>query len=246
MLLQARNNMVGDNKDSLDLRAELSAGLIYHPRVTHQGLWTRAEDRHRIADALPQFVPFGGKRYQGCTWILDWDHRLPSRHMVVRLSLYYSDVAREAGLRTLKERHERIAREDLFPEFDVADFAGLIADETYEAELEVGGTPPGKFRLASQWKRDVRDTDGRKAEAIARQSDDFKKIASVMTERATGLGDLEAAEWASPSETGHERWGIEVWYLRSFNGMVGEGTAFLVDLEASRVISQREFQFRAG
>ena len=50
-----------------------------------------------------------------------------------------------------------------------------------------------------------------------------------MRTRPPGLGDLEAAEWAPPSESGHSRWGIDVWYLRSFNGMVGEGTAFLVD-----------------
>jgi hypothetical protein len=28
--------------------------------------------------------------------------------------------------------------------------------------------------------------------------------------------------------------------------MVGEGTAFLVDLEDERVVRQRDFQFRAG
>jgi len=42
------------------------------------------------------------------------------------------------------------------------------------------------------------------------------------------------------------RWGVDVWYLRSFNGMVGEGTAFLVDLEEEKVVRQRDFQFRAG
>ena len=55
-----------------------------------------------------------------------------------------------------------------------------------------------------------------------------------MRTRPPGLGDLEAAEWAPPSESGHNRWGIDVWYLRSFNGMVGEGTAFLVDLDDGR------------
>jgi hypothetical protein len=39
---------------------------------------------------------------------------------------------------------------------------------------------------------------------------------------------------------------VDVWYLRSFNGMVGEGTAFLVDLEEEKVVRQRDFQFRAG
>ena len=125
------------------------------------------------------------------------------------------------------------------------DLAGLLADEAYEAELPVTGEPK-RFRLVSDWRRDVDSKLGRRAEEIARASSAFKELSSQVRARPPGLGDLEAAEWAPPSESGHARWGLDVWYLRSFNGMVGEGTAFLVDLQDERVISQRDFQFRAG
>jgi hypothetical protein len=39
---------------------------------------------------------------------------------------------------------------------------------------------------------------------------------------------------------------VDVWYLLTFNGMVGEGRAFLVDLEEKCVVRERDFQFRAG
>jgi len=140
---------------------------------------------------------------------------------------------------------EQIAERDRYPEFDVPDFGGLVADEAYEAEMP-SAEPPKKFRLVSEWRREVDPRLARKAEEIVRVSHPFQELASQMRTRPPGLGDLEAAEWSPPSESGHERWGIDVWYLRSFNGMVGEGTAFLVDVERENVVSQRDFQFRAG
>ena len=44
----------------------------------------------------------------------------------------------------------------------------------------------------------------------------------------------------------HVRWALDVWYLLTFNGMVGEGRAFLVDLVEKQVVRERDFQFRAG
>jgi hypothetical protein len=213
--------------------------------VAHQALFSRTEPRERLASALPTFVPFKGEGYAAALWVIDWDHRLPSRELVARLYVYYTDEARAIGRRSLEEREVQIAREDLFPEFDVPDFAGLLADEAYEAELALDGEPK-RFRLVSEWRRDVDPRLGRRAEDIVRASSAFKELSSQVRARPPGLGDLEAAEWAPPSESGHARWGIDVWYLRSFNGMVGEGTAFLVDLQEERVISQRDFQFRAG
>jgi len=40
------------------------------------------------------------------------------------------------------------------------------------------------------------------------------------------------------------RWGIDVWYLLTYNGMVGEGRAFLVDKVEPLVVRERDFQFR--
>ncbi len=229
----------------VDPRLEVKRELLRHPRVIHQRLYAEPADREQLAAALPVFMPFKGGGYASVLWVLDWDHRLPSKDLFLRLYAYYTDEARQRGLRSQQDRQAEIAREDVFPEFDVPDMAGLVADEAYEAEVPVSGQM-GKFRLVSEWRRQIDARMGAQAEEIVRRSAAFKELSSQVRARPPGLGDLEAAEWASPSESGHSRWGIDVWYLRNFNGMVGEGTAFLVDLQEDRVIAQRDFQFRSG
>jgi hypothetical protein len=229
----------------IDPRDEFKRELRRHPRLLQQKLVSEPEAIDALAGRLPKLVPFRGNAYAGALWILDWDHRLPSRDLVLRLLAFYTPEERERCLRAFEERRTQIARDDLFPEFDVPDFAGLPADEAYEAELTLTGEVK-KVRLVSEWRREVGAPVGRRAEEVVRNSPAYKELSSQVRARPPGLGDLEAAEWAPPSESGHGRWGLDVWYLRSFNGMVGEGTAFLVDLEEERVVSQRDFQFRAG
>jgi len=229
----------------LDLREELKRGVKFHPRIVTQDLFKDPAVLQKIASALPTFMPFRGKSYKAAMWVLDWDHRIPSRDYILRLYVFYSSQGKAIGELSFADRSAQIEREDLFPEFDVSDFAGLAADEVYEAEGPVGGEFK-PFRLVSEWRREIDSKAARKAEQIARASHHFKEVASETRARPPGLGDLEAAEWCPPSESGHGRWGVDVWYLRSFNGMVGEGTAFLVDLEDEKVVRQRDFQFRAG
>lgn len=229
----------------LDLREELKRAVKLHPRVSTQGLFKETADLNKLASTLPVFLPFKGKSYRAAMWVLDWDHRIPSKDFILRLYAFYSSQGKALGELSFADRSQQIEREDLFPEFDVSDFAGLAADEVYEAEGPVGGELKS-FRLVSEWRREIETKAARKAEQIARASHNFKEVASETRARPPGLGDLEAAEWCPPSESGHGRWGIDVWYLRSFNGMVGEGTAFLVDLEDEKVVRQRDFQFRAG
>jgi hypothetical protein len=229
----------------LDLRDLLRERLVVHPRLAQQQLWTSRGEAARLAADLPPLVPFGDAGYAGADWILDWDHRLPSRHAVLRLAAYYTDERQREARAAIEQRRAEIARDDLFPEFDVPDFAGLPADESYEAELEVGN-PPSRLRLVSDWKREIDPTAAERAVQIVRGSPSFQTIATRSTFRPPGLGDLEAAEWSPPCESGHARWGIDVWYLVTYNGMVGEGRAFLVDSQESLVVRERDFQFRAG
>jgi hypothetical protein len=229
----------------LDLRDELKRAIRLHPRVVSQGLFKEPADLEKIAAVLPVFLPFKGKAYKAALWVLDWDHRVPSRDYIVRLYAHYSAHGKAVGEVSFADRVSQIEREDLFPEFDVSDFGGLGADEVYEAEGPIGGDLKS-FRLVSEWRREIDPKAARKAEQVARNSHNFREVASQTRARPPGLGDLEAAEWCPPSESGHGRWGVDVWYLRSFNGMVGEGTAFLVDLEEEQVVRQRDFQFRAG
>jgi hypothetical protein len=230
---------------ALDLREELRRGVKLHPRLVAQSLFGKPEQLQKIAAALPVFMPFKGKSYKSAIWVLDWDHRIPSRDYILRLYVFYSGQGKALGELAYATRLAQIESEDIFPEFDVSDFAGLQADEVYEAEGPISGELKS-FRLVSEWRREIDTKSARKAEVIARASPHFQEVASETRARPPGLGDLEAAEWCPPSESGHTRWGVDVWYLRSFNGMVGEGTAFLVDLEEEKVVRQRDFQFRAG
>lgn len=229
----------------LDLRDLLREKLIIHPRLTAQQLWTAPGAAARLAADLPPLVPFQDRQYASADWILDWDHRLPSRNAVLRLAAYYTEERRKQAEMAIEMRRAEIAREDLFPEFDVPDLAGLPADEAYEADLEIG-SPPSRLRLVSDWRREIESADAERAVRIVRDSESFQAIQSRGAFRPPGLGDLEAAEWSPPCESGHARWGIDVWYLLTYNGMVGEGRAFLVDGQEPLVVRERDFQFRAG
>src|SRR6185295_12023146 len=126
---------------AVDAREELKRELKRHPRVAMQGLLEDAGARERLAEAVPTFVPFKGQGYAAVLWLLDWDHRLPSRDLVLRLYAYYTEDAHKAGLKSFDERRALVARDEIFPEFDVPDFGGLSADEAYEAELPASGPP---------------------------------------------------------------------------------------------------------
>jgi hypothetical protein len=230
---------------SPDLRDQLRAACLVHPRLAQQGLFRAEEDRRRIAAAVPPLVPFGGAQYQGATWIVDWDHRLPSKVAILRLYAFYDRERDKLGEEILAQRKAEIEGQDLFPEFDLPDFHGLLGDEVYEAELDLAGVP-GRLRLTSEWRRDLDAAIGTKAIEIVRASTSFKELRSKEKGRPMGLGDLDAAEWCPPCESGHVRWAIDVWYLLTYNGMVGEGRAFLVDVENGSVVRERDFQFRAG
>jgi hypothetical protein len=52
--------------------------------------------------------------------------------------------------------------------------------------------------------------------------------------------------WTPPCETQHERWTLDVWYLLAFDGRVGTGRSFLIDLGTSAVVSSRDFSVRTG
>jgi hypothetical protein len=230
---------------SLDLRDVLRAEMRPHPRVAQQKLFARSDEAARIAAALPPLVPFGGADYESALWIVDWDHRLPSRQAVLRLYACYSAERRRQLDAAYETRLAELKKEDLFPEFDVSDFVGLPADEAYEADLDLTGSP-ARMRLVSDWRKDIQPAPATKAIEIVRASEPFRDLRSQAKVRAPGLGDLEPAEWSPPCESGHVRWGVDVWYLLTFNGMVGEGRAFLVDLEDKCVVRERDFQFRAG
>jgi len=126
----------------------------------------------------------------------------------------------------------------------VSDFAGLSADEVYEAEGPVGGELKS-FRLVSEWRREIDVKSARRAEQIARS-----RPISRRSPAKPARGRPASAISRLPSGARPARAAMSVGRRRVVPAFVqrhgGEGTAFLVDLEDEKVVRQRDFQFRAA
>jgi hypothetical protein len=228
-----------------DVPTVIEKTLRPHPRVAYQGLYQDEASRRKLVPMVPHLVPFRGSTYTDLIALVDWDHRLPSKTLMLRLLAYYDLESAIAGRAALDKRVEEIARQDKFPEFDVPDFEDLPADEAYEIELTPEGEL-GKARFTSPWRRDLEDEPADKAVALAKGSAEFASILAATTSRPKNLGGLEAVAWAAPCESGHSRWTVDVWYLVQFDGRMGQGRSLLVDIEAGKVITVRDFTVRAG
>jgi hypothetical protein len=224
------------------VRAVLKA-LRLHPRVAYQGFFTEDAARDKLLDGMPALVAFREK-YHAAIAIVDWDHRLPSKTLTLRIYLYYDEWTFAEGEAAFDQRLEEIGTRDRYPEFDVPDFGDLPGDEIYEAEIKDGEIAP--CRLTSPWRREVPQSDAQAAVAVARVSLEFEKISAAALDRPRHLGDLEAVSWTPPCESGHPRWTLDVWYLLAFDGRVGSGRSLLVDLVEKQVIRVRDFSVRAG
>jgi hypothetical protein len=212
--------------------------------MAYQGILADAAGRSRLMKSIPALSPFR-KQYRGAIVVVDWDHRLPTRQLTLRIFAYYDELTLAAGEEAFDDRLEDIGRRDKFPEFDVPDFSDLPADEAYEAEIEPDGTV-ARCRLTSAWRRDIDDDDAHTAVGIARASGEFAKVASQAAGRPRHLGDLEAVSWTPPCETGHPHWTLDVWYLLAYDGRMGSGRSLLVDLIDRRVVAVRDFSVRAA
>lgn len=227
-----------------DLRNLVAANLRLHPRVAYQGLCADSKAAETIAASLRPLTPFLHD-YVGAICILDWDHRLPSKVLALRIYAYYEEASLEAGQEAYDDRLEVIGDSDKYPEFDVPDFDQLAADEAYEIEIGIEGKL-GRSRLTSAWRRNIAIEDGDNAIAIVRESKEFVKILEDTTDRPAHLGDLEAVSWTPPCESEHSEWTLDVWYLQAFDGRVGTGRSFLVDVKLGCVVAVRDFSVRTG
>lgn len=224
-----------------DLRTFVAEDLRLHPRVAYQGLFG-GDAAAQIAAALPP-LPCFRREYTGALTIIDWDHKLPSTALALRIYGYYTQAAHDAGMEAFDDRLEQIAERDRYPEFDVPDFADLVSDEAYEVEL----TPTGginRCRLTSSWRRTIESADAAVAVALASQSAEFQKLAGG--HRPSYLGELEAVSWTPPCESQHPRWTLDVWYLLAFDGRIGSGRSFLIDVTANQLVTTRDFSVRTG
>ena len=229
---------------SSDLRSFVAEEIRLHPRVAYQGLFQGEGVSARLAAQLP-LLPRFRHEYAGAITVIDWDHRLPSQALALRIYGYYAEETLEAGLEAFDDRLEHIAERDRYPEFDVPDFDSLAADEAYEIEITPAGQI-GRSRLTSAWRRTIAAGDAAAAVTLAAGSAEFVKLASSSPQRPAYLGDLEAVSWTPPCESQHSRWTLDVWYLLAFDGRIGTGRSFLCDLEDSHVVAVRDFSVRTA
>lgn len=220
-----------------------------HPRVAYQGLYPRPQDRIVLVQSLPRLVPFRDGEYHAVIPVLDWDHRLPSKTLVLRIYAYYDALSLAAGEEAFDSRLEEIANRDKFPEFDVPDFGDLPASEAYQAEVSEAGVVL-RCWLMSAWRRDVSDDVATTAVEVARSSQEFARIAATAppgaADRPHSLGGLEAVAWTPPCESGCPTWTVDVWYLLQFDGCIGTGRSLLVDPAKGQVIAVRDFSVRTS
>ena len=87
---------------STDLRTFVASDLRLHPRVAYQNV-VRPEDAARIAAALPPLTPFR-EDYAGALCVVDWDHRLPSQGLIMRIWAYYTGASLDAGEEAFDDR----------------------------------------------------------------------------------------------------------------------------------------------
>lgn len=221
------------------------AELQIHPRVAQQGLTPDSVSKVLMA-ALVKVHPFRGRGIHSAVALLDWDHRLPSKALTLRLHVVYDRAGRERLDQALEMRKTEITSKDKFPEFDVPDFAGLPSDEAYDVELS-GELAMENMRLVSPWRRDVAPEEGDRATVAVRASQQFAEIRKTSQGRSASLGDLEAVAWTPPCETTLANWTLDVWWLTAFDGRMGKGWSFLVDMaNEPKVVAAREFNIRAG
>jgi hypothetical protein len=225
--------------------ATILTAMRRHPRIIYQKMASTDAQITRFRDSLPFFIPFNPSTYYGFLPILDWDHRLPSRVAILRIYAYYSEITIRAGEAEYQTRHEQIRVQDKFPEFDVPDYAGIMADESYEGEVDPKGNVL-QVRLVSSWRRDIGHSDARASIHVARRSEEFRQVVESLNNRPDYLGDLEAVSWTPPCESLYSKWTIDVWYLMDLNGSTGKGRSFLIDLESRKVVGVREFVVRSG
>ncbi|MEZ4364603.1 MAG: hypothetical protein R3B48_30790 [Kofleriaceae bacterium] len=229
---------------SADLREFVAEQIRLHPRVAYQGLLIEEGSAAKLAAGLPALPKFR-QDYAGAITIVDWDHRLPTQQLMLRIYGYYSEASLDAGHEAFDDRLDVIADRDKYPEFDVPDFDGLPADEAYEIELAPDGKI-GRCRLTSAWRRTVAGKDASAAVALVQDSDEYKKLVASSPQRPSYLGDLEAVSWTPPCESEHQAWTLDVWYLLAFDGRIGSGRSFLIDMGSSDIVAVRDFSVRTG
>lgn len=223
--------------DPTIVRAAVLQRLKVHVRVAQQSLAPSPDLRKKLAASLPELVAFGERRYAQAHAILDWDHRIPSEAVILRLYLSYTDREGAAIDSALRARDREIDAGNLYPEFDVPDYADIDASESYVAVMRPGNFEASDLRFFSDWRKGVHQSVSREAVAAVRASPSYERS---MRERShDNLGPPVVIGWTPPCLAHSKSWAIEVWLLVDFDGHIGRAHVFMVDSKTHAIT--REF-----
>ncbi len=188
---------------------------------------------HKLVQALPTIAPFPGRRYNHVHAVLDWDHKLPSEHVFLRIIASYT----ESTTRDLKGRLDAIEADinetNLFPEFDLPDFADVEGDECYVAVMKPGDVSFGDLRFVSHWRRQIPPEQAERALELVQQNEVFRAVEGAR--QGPHLGGPVLVGWTPPAVAQAEHWSIETWLLTEFNGQSGRAHVFMVDTHAGHI-----------
>jgi hypothetical protein len=212
--------------------------LQVHQRLKDQSMAPKPDDLARLAEALPQLVPFESRDYKMVRAILDWDHQLPSGYLVLRIYCAHSEHEAKMLRAQFDERDADIERDNLFPEFDLPDYGEFDAGETYIAGVNPQTYELEEFRFFADWRREMRNVTSRSALAAVRKQDSFREAYENRHNEA--LGGAVVVGWAPPALAHSEGWAIEVWLVTGFDGASGRARVFMVDAESHEVCREYE------
>ncbi|MBU1534149.1 hypothetical protein KKF84_02450 [Myxococcota bacterium] len=212
--------------------------IYVHPRVQFQNLPTSSMDT--LLEKMPGLHPFPGRTYTSLMFILDWDHRLPSRRLFGRMLAFYSAKSEQRALREYRVRFEEIKINDKFPEFDVGDFDDILADESYIYLY----LPSGFFRkvqLISPWRHTVNEKDRLIATGCVEKSEQY---AAMFEQFGLKCGPLRIVGWVPPCTSGLEKWTVDVRFVTYCEGSSIWGKTFLTDPVEKSILGVTDFNMR--
>jgi hypothetical protein len=219
-------------QDAKKVRHALRHELKVHVRIQDQGKAPTDEQLQQLSETIPDVVAFGENAFVGVRAVLDWDHQIPSKYVLLRVLACYrqSDLERLDAL--LEDRDEEIAEGNLYP-----DYGDVDASESYVALMTPGSIEIEDFRFMSTWRKQVRPAVADLAVETVKSTPSYQRAAA--TRSGEGLGGPVVIGWAPPCLANTSTWAVEIWLLTEFDGHQGKARVFMVDLDSKSVT--REF-----
>lgn len=224
-------------RDAEMVRTALRDELKVHVRIKDQGKAPSEEQLRTLADTIPDVVAFGENAFAGVRAVLDWDHQIPSKYVLLRILASYRAGDLERLDAMIEDRDEEVAEGNLYPEFDVPDYGDIDASESYVALMTPGSVEIEDFRFMSTWRKQVRPAVADLAVETVKSTPSYQRAAAARS--GDGLGGPVVIGWAPPCLANTSAWAVEIWLLTEFDGHQGKARVFMVDLESKSVT--REF-----